>query len=64
MNNVPNTTTPIAIRGPFLIGDTVRFKGTRRVATVAGFNVGILIRFKNGEMQQTTADHIEFIYHR
>lgn len=55
---------PAHLRGPFIIGDKVKFKGTRLYGEVAGFNCGILVRLKNGKMHQTTREHLEFVYGR
>ena len=58
------TSTPIEIRGPYIVGERVKIKGTRKYGTVAGFNSGILVRLNNGRMEQVTHQDLEPNYGR
>jgi hypothetical protein len=55
---------PISVRGPYLMGDKVKIKGTRKYGVVAGFNCAVLVRLKNGKMEQAPWANLEPNYGR
>ena len=55
---------PLEIRGPYIVGDRVKIKGTRKYGTVAGFNTVVLVRLNSGRMEQVPYQGLEPNYGR